>query len=605
MVAYQTLIDPQVFFHQQTEHLPTLESKLRNFQRLFGRHNHALNEKPFFGILGDDLETLIWSGGGQDLAPLLCRQGGRQNPVTTFSDLFSRLGIEDALRQEIQQEMAKLADGAAMSFIKRLAATDGNVFSIVFKHRDNEPHGFMQFTLTDMSPFIAAEYAVRAMACHVIERMTETSAGGRSDLQRLHRIQTFAGKLLLLRNDADIEAQAAALVLKVETLASRTIDILQGFEGGQSGPTRQAETPNTLHDLSIALPGHTRSLGDWSTRAKRAEVLAGEQQHFNAREAHHMYFADSFIRNALPVMVNTTPDGVIYVLNGSKRGEVYDDVDVLVRDLGVEEISRRSASDFFTSRESGSTTLSINNENTEVRGLVTPDGGWQAMILPSMTDSIDVRGLFHAFKNLLLNLQVLHVVKTMDDVKTIGPALMGTLESIKERIENLRYLAKHGTTSQRRTLETVEMWVKAAGRVSGGHAGAIRTTGVENTGHLCFEVIPGEMEDCLSEIVRNAFSHGAENICIDLAIDHQRLMISISDDGNGISEQKLQQIRVVIETRRHDATLTTRSDGSGHGLLGVANVLSHFTGGRLDIDHNPAGRGTQVRLGINLPNQYR
>jgi len=601
VVGYRTLIDPQLFFHEQMDHLNNVESKHRNFQRLYGRHSHALNEQPFFGILDDDLETLIWSGGGQDLGPLLCLGDAQQGQVSSFSGLFNRLGIAESLRQDVQQEMAKLADGASMSFINRLPLNDGRIFSIAFSHRENEPHGAMQFTLNDMSPFIEAERQVSSMASQVLERMTEISDGGRSDTERLHDIQTGAGKLLLMSNDDDIKIQANALVHDVETLAHRTIEILRGFETAEPTPSNVAPTVYTHQCLSSALPGHIQSFGDWSTLLKRMMTIASGEEHLSEHEAHHLYFADSFIRNALPVMIYTTVDGVIYVLNGEKRGEAYDDVDVMVRDIGIEENSRRSASDFFTSQISGSTTLSMNNRNVEVRGLLTAGGGWQVMIMPAMTQSIDVRGLFHAFKNLLLNLQVLHVVKSRDDVKTIGPALMSTLASIKERVESLRYLAEHGFASQRRSIETVEMWASAASRISEN----ITLTGLADTADLRFTVIPGEMEDTLSEIVRNGLTQGGQNIAIDLASDDQRLKISISDDGNGISEEKLQQIRTVIETRRHDATLTTRSDGSGHGLLGAANVLSHFIGGRLEISPNPRGQGTQVRLSMNLPEQYR
>ncbi|NQU55737.1 MAG: ATP-binding protein [Rhodospirillales bacterium] len=604
MVGPRTLIDPQLFFHEQMDHLESVESKQRNFQRLYGRHSHAFNEQPFFGILGDDLETLIWSGGGHVLAPLLCLDNVRQNPITTFSDLFSRLGIDDGLRQEIQDDMAKLADGAAMSFVTRLTAKDGNTFGIVFAHRGNEPHGAIQFTLNDLSHFIETERAVRSMASEILAKMGQASDGGRSDIERIHEIQTGVGKLLLLANDSDVAVLASTLIQEVEALAFRTIEILRGFEEAEPDSAKIAVPPSIPQGLSTALPGHIQSFGDWSSLMKRVEAITTGQECLSEYEAHHLYFADSFIRNALPVMIYTSPEGIIYVLNGEKRGEVYDDVDVMVRAIGVDEISRRSASDFFSSQVSGSTTLSINNENAEVRGQVTQGGGWQVMILPAMTQSIDVRGIFHAFKNLLLNLQVLHVVKSRDDVKAVGPALMDTLASIKERIENLRYLAKHGFANQRRSVETVEMWAKAASRASGNQPGEISITGLAETGHLGFRVIHGEMEDSLSEIVRNAFTHGAANLCVDFSKDDQRLTISVSDDGNGLTDEKLQQIRTVIETRKHDASLTTRSDGSGHGLLGVANALSHFIGGRLEIGHNQSGKGSQVRLGMNLPKQY-
>lgn len=595
------IIDPEQYFHDQTAHLTTPESKTLNFQRLFRRHNHALNEQPFFGILDDDLETLMWSGGGQVLAPLLGLYTPRPELITSFSGLFKQLGIDDQLRLQIQEQMGKLSDGIAMSFINRLEAKANNTFSIVFAHRENEPHGSIQFTLNDLSPFIKAEKSVRFMASTILEQMKKPSVGGRSDFERLHRIQTFVGKLLLLRVDKDIEELASTLYMKVETLAVRTTEILQGFNAADPAPAINPGAPVDTLDLSTVLPSHAQSFGDWEMLLRRIDLIADGQEHLSQQEARQLYFADSFIRHALPVMIRISPEGIIYVLNGPKRGAVYDDVDILVRDLGVEEDSRRSAGEFFSSKISGSTTLTINNENAEVRALVTSGGGTQFMILPAMTESIDVRGHFHAFKNLLLNLQVLYVVKTVKDVKLVGPALLDTLESIKDRMANLKYLARYGKTGLRPASEKVQLWIKAARLAKGNHPGKINITGRQATHEIAFWVPHGEMEDCLSEIVQNAYAHGARDITIDLSLDNERLSISISDDGSGISEQKLLQIREVIDTRRYDPKLSSRSNGSGHGILSAANVMSHFKGGKLEIGPNPSGQGTQVRLGMDLP----
>jgi len=143
---------------------------------------------------------------------------------------------------------------------------------------------------------------------------------------------------------------------------------------------------------------------------ERAEIIAEGSDNLSDYESWHLYFADSFIRNAIPLMIHSTSDGTIYILNGKMRGNVYTDADLMIRDIDVEENSRRSAGDFFASRQNTTTILSINNNIVEVRGLLTANGHWQTMIMPAMTKTTDVRGLFHAFKNLLLNLQVLYVV---------------------------------------------------------------------------------------------------------------------------------------------------------------------------------------------------
>lgn len=138
--------------------------ELTTLEHLFGRYRHALNELPFFGILDDDFESLLWSGGGRALIPDLLRSDTPNKPILTFTDLFQALGLDDVLRLEIQEEMSNLEPGADMTFIKRLPAPHGRTYNIVFKSRDDERCGPLQFTLNDLSPFVETEIAIRKMA---------------------------------------------------------------------------------------------------------------------------------------------------------------------------------------------------------------------------------------------------------------------------------------------------------------------------------------------------------------------------------------------------------------------------------------------------------
>jgi hypothetical protein len=605
MTDNQTLINTEKFIVGQTQNLNTQEEILHNFRRLFARCNHVMHERSFFGILDDDLDSLIWSSGGNDIASLLNPTVTSKKPILTFTALLNAIGIDDTLRQEIQEDMSRLGDGATMSFIKRLPASQGKTFSIMFAHRENEPVGAIQFTLYDISPFIETEYSVRAMASYVIKQMENRDNRAVTDLVRLANIHAGITALPDLQSDTEVQETSSNLYKEVETLAFRTIEILRDFETTETGTADATGAPISNHDMPNALPMHTRNFGNWETLMARAQDIAEGRASLSNEETHHLYFADSFIRNALPVMIHISTEGNIFILNGSKRGETYTDVDVMIRDIGVEENSRRSANDFFSSRQTATTILSINNENFEVSGLLTSDGNWQAMIFPAMTASIDVRGMFHAFKNLLLNLQVLYVIKTTSDARNLSATLNDTLASIYSRIETLRHLATHGRISRLRTLETVEKWLNVTNRFSGTLSENIHVTGLDRTAHIAFMATPGEMEDTLAEIIQNAIAHDAVRISIALTICGQRLAIAITDDGVGVSGKKLEQIRTVLETRLHDPDLTSRADGSGNGLLGAANVMSHFVGGMIKMDHNPTGKGTRVEISMNMSNDYR
>lgn len=86
----------------------------------------------------------------------------------------------------------------------------------------------------------------------------------------------------------------------------------------------------------------------------------------------------------------------------------------LARGIGIEENSVETATGFF--------------------GRI---GGGQAIILPASTQTVDVRGLFHGFKNLLSNLQVSYVVKSARDIGEIGGIRFDAVPGRRRRTPNV------------------------------------------------------------------------------------------------------------------------------------------------------------------------
>jgi hypothetical protein len=97
----------------------------------------------------------------------------------------------------------------------------------------------------------------------------------------------------------------------------------------------------------------------------------------------------------------------------------------------------------------------------------------------------------------------------------------------------------------------------------------------------------------LMDIIQNSLSAGARRIDILIAVDlpADRLTISVSDDGCGMSADLLSKARDPYATTR-----TTRAVGLGLALL---NEQCELTGGRLSLQSAP-GEGTVVEAVFGL-----
>ena len=93
-----------------------------------------------------------------------------------------------------------------------------------------------------------------------------------------------------------------------------------------------------------------------------------------------------------------------------------------------------------------------------------------------------------------------------------------------------------------------------------------------------FERLPGDMELVVFRIVQEAITNvhrhaGGKTASIRVSRDADRIVVSVRDDGQGISTEKLAQIQ---------------SQGSGVGISGMRERLRHFNG-ELLVESNAAG----------------
>lgn len=573
----------------------------------YARLAHVSKAKSLFGILDVGVERLVWCAGGTDVGDLLGSSVDGRSSVSTLDALLSRLGVSGETAAAIRDRVEGLSPGKTIDFAQRLPGTGNRSFSIVFQRYSEEDGGMVQFTLSDNTGFVQAERDVRNMAAKVVSRMGEAESTGKSALEHLSHLENDFHRLVKLASDTEVALLAGKMSREVGGVARRAVKILQRFESGDPYDATLPLPPPQSRDIGIQIPRFSLAVDDWDILRDRIAAIVDGKVTPSADELVGLLYADSFVRHAVPILIYAIPKGNILVLNGTRAGTRYPSIADLARGIGIEENSVETATGFFGRIGGGhvSTTFAMEDHNIEARGHPTAIGGWQAMILPASTQTVDVRGLFHGFKNLLLNLQVLYVVKSTGDIGEVGGGIREAFDRIRERLGTLRAIAETGGARIRLRPETVDRWIEAARRVAAQAHTRITVSVEDQVGGIRFDTVPGAMEDVLGELARNAAHHGAETVSISARRRGDHMVIAVGDDGDGMSEDKLRRLKTVIHTRNHDHELSTRRDGSGHGLLGAANTLARFLDSTLAVVRNPEGRGIIVNLTMKVPPEYR
>ena len=128
---------------------------------------------------------------------------------------------------------------------------------------------------------------------------------------------------------------------------------------------------------------------------------------------------------------------------------------------------------------------------------------------------------------------------------------------------------------------------------------------------LHFELqLPGELEDAsivkmtLQPVVENALYHGIKNkrgggtICVRAEEDAGEILLTVSDDGIGMSEEELRQLSRAVE-----GYTRVKEDSSGFGLVNVSERLRMRYGDRYGLRVSSVyGEGTVVS--IRIPKEF-
>jgi two-component sensor histidine kinase len=568
---------------------------------------HVSNARPLFGVFCTRTGQLEWTAGGAEfyrvLSPL--RDNTPQlGSIALFSQLLLAFGLSAQDGQYLLEDAAHLSPGAAMTVLKPLVNARGLSLRVVLRRRD-EPHdNQVQFTIMDVSAFQETARRTRVMAQAFSENLDASEAGELSVRSLLASVMNDLQTLFDLHDDGEIKRLAQDMSLRVTTASSRMVAMLRTFEEDSTQADWQPKDLNP--GLRPVIAAHNAPVTDWHELHSKVLCTKDGEPALIGELAAEVIHAHSFVQNAASIMLISPSPQRFFALNGQAAQKEFATVESLVRAIGVEENSTQTAVAFFDGIKDlpALGLFSVDGSNVEAWGRPGLYGGWQAMLLPSAgavaSGGVDVRGLFHGLKNLLLHLQVLYVVNTRADVDQVQEGLRSTIEKIQDRLSDLETVAKTGHRDQLQVKETVAQWLAAAERVQGEVEGEVEiiSDGMEN---IVFTCAPSEMEDTLEELVRNAFEHGAGHVSVGAMIKGDHVCMHVTDDGKGMAPDKLGHVREVLKTRRYDVSLTTRQDGTGNGLLAAANAVSRFVDGQLCVDSGPDGRGVKVTISMKLP----
>lgn len=564
---------------------------------------HITNARPLFGVLNTSTDELEWTAGGAAFHEVLQhmeRARGAGSDTMSMAQLFACFEISNDDWALVLQQMQGLNPGAALTMLYPMKGRGGLSFRMMLRRR-HEPHGAqVQFSILDVTPFEATAQRTQDMARTLLADLAQPVENGLGASDLLLSVVDGLDDLFDLDSDLRIAAMAQTLSARVTSVATRMVTMLQEFEGRFDTSHWQPDDLNP--SLRPIIPVHSAPVDAWTDHHGTVMTEVDGLPAVQGLDVFSLKQSYDFVQNAASTLVMSPRGGCIFVLNGPAGWRKISTVDDLVRALEVEENSTRTAVDFFsTLADKPSLGLfAMAGQNVEAWGRPGLYGGWQAMLAPSTSHSVDVRGLFHGLKNLLLHLQVLYVVNTKADVEQVREALGDAGHKIRDRLQDLDNISRTGRRNVALVKESVGQWLASVQRMnlSRGNALRVEAGGLDD---ISFMSPPGDMEDALQELVRNAFQHGARQVSIDSMTRGDHFCINIIDDGRGMTDEKLRQVRHVLSSRDYDATLSTRKDGTGNGLLAASIVVSHFVDGRLEVNPGPLGQGVEIQISMKLP----
>ena len=205
-----------------------------------------------------------------------------------------------------------------------------------------------------------------------------------------------------------------------------------------------------------------------------------------------------------------------------------------------------------------------------------------------------IRLISHELNNSLAPLKSLtSSAKKIIDAPEHLSMLPNVLDTISDRIESLHvFLTQYATYAR---LPAPKMQSINLNELVMSVAGLMRVRGSISTGTIVVNGDKAQLEQALLNLIKNAAESGStlEGVEVNLRQNHDCVLLIVTDGGQGMSEQQLQQALLPFYTTKHQ--------GSGLGLA-LCNDIVIAHAGKLTISNlYQDGQISGLQVAISLP----
>lgn len=205
-----------------------------------------------------------------------------------------------------------------------------------------------------------------------------------------------------------------------------------------------------------------------------------------------------------------------------------------------------------------------------------------------------IRLISHELNNSLAPLKSLtSSAKKIIDAPEHLSMLPNVLDTISDRIESLHvFLTQYATYAR---LPAPKMRLINLNELVMSVAGLMNIRGSISTGTIVVNGDKAQLEQALLNLIKNAAESGSalEDVEVNLSQDHDCVLLKVTDGGQGMSEQQLQQALLPFYTTKHQ--------GSGLGLA-LCNDIVIAHAGKLTISNlYQDGQISGLQVAISLP----
>lgn len=187
----------------------------------------------------------------------------------------------------------------------------------------------------------------------------------------------------------------------------------------------------------------------------------------------------------------------------------------------------------------------------------------------------------------------------LDSALTASDLLLRSLTQARNLVASFKQVAVDQTSDQRRKFDVREV----VGEVLTTLSPTIRKTpfsvSIDIPEGIVMDSFPGPFGQIITNFISNAILHAfdgrlAGTVTLRAGLpEHGQLVLTVSDDGNGIPDEHLRRI--------FDPFFTTKlgKGGSGLGLNIVYNIVTRVMGGKISVESR-VGAGTTFMLTMPL-----